>query len=172
MTLEEAKKLLSANNIPFELVEYSDEKDCKVIAIVIKSNNGKKDIELQCNGLDGIFTVQNMYFGNLSFDLFEADEEEWAEIILSYIKNIQEGKGKVITANNIEKNCWLWDTYYDLSCDESIFGKKEFEEDLAEIYGSGPVAEGIIGKILDRLLRTKIQYEIYDWNTYQCIIKE
>ena len=57
MTLEEAKQLLRTNNIEFETLEFSKEveywrhrmlfpytknaKSCKVIAIIIKSNNEK-----------------------------------------------------------------------------------------------------------------------------------
>ena len=64
MTLDKAKTLLSENNISFELHEFNSEaeywhhttlfpytknaKPCKVIAMIIRSNNGKKDIELQC----------------------------------------------------------------------------------------------------------------------------
>ena len=64
MTLDEAKRLLSGQGIPFEVCEFENEatywhhvtlfpytknaKNCKVIALVIPSPNGEKNIELQC----------------------------------------------------------------------------------------------------------------------------
>ena len=63
MTLFEAKKLLTENDFVFEVSEFEDEatywhhtmlfpytknaRNCKVIALIITSNNGKKNIELR-----------------------------------------------------------------------------------------------------------------------------
>ena len=74
MTLDEAKALLSENNISFELLEFNNEaeywrhtslfpytknaKPCKVIAMLIKSNNGKI---LNCNSMLSVmcFVLKN-----------------------------------------------------------------------------------------------------------------
>ena len=74
MTLDDAKVLLTDNNIPFDLVEYENEKEywhhtmlfpytknaqvCKVLVLVVRSNNGKKDIELQFNEKDESFSLK------------------------------------------------------------------------------------------------------------------
>ena len=79
MTLDEAKVLLSKNGISFELREFQNEieywhhvmpfpstknaKHCKVVAIIIRSKNEKKNIELQFNAVDDIFRFQELWFG-------------------------------------------------------------------------------------------------------------
>ena len=83
MTLFEAKKLLKENNIVFEIKEFEDEaaywhhtmlfpytknaRTCKVIALIITSNNGKKNIELQFNAVDDDFLFEELHFGDFCF---------------------------------------------------------------------------------------------------------
>ena len=190
MTLDDAKVLLTDNNIPFDLVEYENEKEywhhtmlfpytknaqvCKVLVLVVRSNNGKKDIELQFNEKDGIFCFEEIRFGSYCFEvLCEVKEEKLAEELIACIREVQEGYWRVIVANNIKRRFWLWDACFDLNdTDDDISGKKAFDEAMLLIEESEKVSGGVFGKFLDKLLRTKVQYEIYDWNTYQCIVKE
>lgn len=190
MTLDDAKALLTENKISFELVEYSDEVEywhhttlfpytknaraCKVLAIVIKSNNRKKDIELQFNENNGTFCFEELRFGSFCFEILsECKEETLNENLMAYIREIQEGNWTVIIANNIEKRFWLWDGCFDLNdADDEICGRRAFEEAMLQIQVKENNHKGLLRRILARLLRTKVQYEIYDWNTYQSIIKE
>ena len=179
MILEDAKLLLVENNISFETVEYRDEKEywhhtmlfpytknaksCKVIAIVVKSNNGNKNIELQFNETDAGFVFEELSFGDFCFDFFDVLEEVLVLDLISNIKKIQEGKLTVVLANNLKKRCWIGDAVFDLNDDDDLFGKKGYEEAMQRIRKP----YGFLGK----LFKSKIQYEIYDWNTYQIIVK-
>ncbi|MBE5922605.1 MAG: hypothetical protein E7269_07625 [Lachnospiraceae bacterium] len=179
MILEDAKLLLVENNISFETVEYRDEKEywhhtmlfpytknaksCKVIAIVVKSNNGNKNIELQFNETDAGFVFEELRFGDLCFEFFDVLEEVLVLDLILKIKKIQEGKLTVVLANNLKKRCWIGDAVFDLNDDDDLFGKKGYEEAMQRIRKP----YGLLGK----LFKSKIQYEIYDWNSYQCIIK-
>lgn len=173
MTLEEAKEFMRSNNIPFELREFQNEKEywrhvtmfpytknaksCKVIAMVIRSNNGKKDIELQFNAVGDGFRFEELCFGDFGYEMFGCATE-----LLDRINEIKSGSFVVIVANDIRKKCWLGDACFDMN-DDDAFGKPGFEKAMKRIKKP----KGLISK----LFNTQKQYEIYDWNTYQCIVK-
>ena len=179
MHLEEAKKLLTENNIPFELQEYPNEKEywhhtklfpytdnakiCKVIAIIIKSNNGNKHIELQFNAAESDFLFDDLRFGSFCYELFDVPEKQLKEDLLLIITEIVKGNIGIIDVNDLKKKKWLSDGSFDLSDEDDAFGKHGFEEAIAHIKSP----KGF----LDKFFKSKRQYEIYDWNTYQCIIK-
>jgi len=179
MTLNDAKILLSENNIDFEACEYDNEaaywhhcslfpytknaKNCKVIVLVIASNNKHENIELQFNEIGNEFHFEELSFGNFCFELFDCKEEILADEILTNIKEIQSGNFVVIIANNLKKRRWLGDACFDLNDDDDAFGRSGFEKAMRRINKP----KGLLSK----LFRTQKQYEIYDWNTYQCIVK-
>ncbi len=178
MTLYKAKELLSENNIPYEMCEFDDEatywhhttlfphtknaKKCKVIALIIKSNNEKKNIEIQFNSFDDDFLFEELYFGDYSFEMFDYNEDMLSNDLLSRINEIQSGDFVVIVANNLKNKSWLGDSCFDLN-DDDVFGNAGFEKAMQRIKKP----KGFIS----RLFKSKKQYEIYDWNTYHCIIK-
>lgn len=179
MTLDEVKKLLSSNGITFEIQEFQNEtaylkhltlfpytknaKPDKVIALIIKSENNKKDIELQFDEIDGIFRFEELLFGDYCYEMFDTAEEYLADELLTNINEIKSGNLTVINANNIKRKCWLYDGSFNLNDDDDSFGKPGFEKAMRRIKKP----KGLLSK----LFKSKIQYEIYDWNTYKCIIK-
>lgn len=176
MTLNEAKALLSENNISFELHEFNNEaeywrhtilfphtknaKSCKVIAIIIKSNNGKKDIELQFNAVGDVFLFEELRFGDYCYEMFDYNEDMLANDLIRSILEIKQGNMIMIVLNGIRKKRLLADACFDLSDDNDVF---RFQKALQRIKKT----KGLFSK----LLRVKKQYEIYDWNSYQCIVK-
>lgn len=178
MILEEAKLLLSENNISFEICEFENEatywrhtalfpyiknaKECKVIALIIKSNNNKKNIELQFNSVDNEFHFEEMRFGEYGFEMFDYNQEMIAVDLLEHIKEVQSGNFLVIVANDLKRKSWLGDACFDLN-DDDLFGNPGFEKAMERI--NKPKT------IILRLLKSQKQYEIYNWNTYQCIVK-
>ena len=179
MTLFEAKKLLTKNDFVFEIREFEDEatywhhttlfphtknaRNCKVIALIITSNNEKKNIELQFNAVDDDFLFEELRFGDFCFEMFDYKEEILENDLLDHINEIKGGAFSVIVANDLKNKKWLADSSFDLKDDDDLFGKPGFEKAIQQIHAP----KGFISK----LLKTKTQYEIYDWNTYQCIIK-
>lgn len=179
MTLEEAKQLLRTNNIEFETLEFSKEaeywrhrmlfpytknaKSCKVIAIIIKSNNEKKNIELQFNLKDNVFFFEELSFGDYCFEMFDYKEEYLAKDLLENIRRIMSGSFKVILANDLKKHRWLGDACFDMNDDDDVFGEQEFEKAINRIKKPK--------SFISKLTKSKVLYEIYDWNTYQRIEK-
>ena len=178
MTLSEAKELLIKNDITFEVLEFENEaeywqhitlfpytkyaKNCKVIALIIMSNNGKKNIELQFNATENEIHFEELRFGDYGFEMFDYNEEMLANDLLDHIKEIQSGNFTVIVANNLKRKCWIGDACFNLN-DDDAFGKAGFERSMKRIKKT----KGLISK----LLKSSKQYEIYDWNSYQCMIK-
>ena len=179
MTLNDAKILLSENNIVFDVREFESEtaywhhvsmfpytknaKPCKVIALIIPSNNGRNDIELQFNANDNSIRFEELWFGGYSFESFDCNEEMLADDLLDRIKEIQSGNFVVIIAIDLKNRRWLGDACFDLNDDDDAFGRQGFEKAMGRINKP----KGLLSK----LFRTQKQYEVYDWNTYQCNVK-
>lgn len=179
MTLNDAKILLSENNIDFDVYEYENEaaywhnialfpyiknaRNCKVITLTIVSNNEKKNIELQFNATGEEFHFEELWFGDYSFEMFDYNEEMLADDLLDHIKEIQSGNFVVIIANDLKNRRWLGDACFYLNEDDDAFGRQGFEKAMERINKPK--------RLVSRLFRIQKQYEIYDWNTYQCIVK-
>ena len=179
MTLSQAKDLLIQNNIEFKLLEFKNEADYlkhsmlfpytkkarsdKVIAVVIESKNGNKNIELQFNEVDGVYKFEEMRFGEFCYEMFDYAEEMLAGDLMHNIIEIKNGKLIVVALNDIKHRRWLADSCFDLSDDDETFGKIGFEKAMSKI--NNPKS------FISKLKKSKIQYEIYDWNSYQCIVK-
>ena len=179
MTLSEAKELLIKNNISFKLFEFENETEYfhhsilfpytkkarsnKVIAVVIESKNGKKNIELQFNDVNGTYQFEEMLFGEFCYEMFDYNEEMLAEDLIYNITEIIEGNMAVIVLNDIKNKRWLADARFDLSDDDAEFGKPGFQKVMQKIEKPK--------SFLSKLIKSKSQYEIYDWNTYRCIVK-
>lgn len=179
MTLDEAKELLSENSISFELCGFQNEaeywqhltlfpytkiaKNCKVMAIIIPSKNEKKNIELQFNAVDDVFRFEELSFGDYCYEMFDIKEEFLADNLLACIDEIKNGNFTVISANDIRKKCWLGDECFDRGDDDKLFGEPGFKKAMQRIQKP----KGFFAK----MSKSVKQYEIYDWNTYRCIVK-
>lgn len=179
MTLDEAKVLLSENNILFELCEFHNEaeywrhttlfpytknaKSCKVTAMIIRSNNGKKDIELQFNAVGDVFRFEELWFGDYTYEMFDYNEDTLADDLIHNILEIKQGNLIIIVRNDIRKKRLLADACFDLSDEDNAFGEPGFQKALQRIKRP----KGLFSK----LCRVKEQYEIYGWDSYQCIVK-
>ena len=172
MTLEEIKKLLSSHNIPFQTMTFQNEeeywrhialypcvknaKNCKVLALVISSVNGKKNIELQFNDMGGVFRFVDMRFGDYCCELFNRTGSELANCLIEEIQSVMSGRIVIISANDLKRKSWLGDAcfdYEDAGFQKAIGKTEKKKRFFAAVLGS------------------KIQYEIFDWNTYRNVIK-
>lgn len=174
MTLEQAKKLLADNNIQYNLIEFENEAEywfhtmkypytknarpCKVTALSIPSVNSKMNIELQFNEDGGVFRFEDMLFGAFSYEMGDIKEEFLTDEILSLINDIKSGSVAVIAANDLKRKKWLFDGSYDLNDDSFMFEKTVERIDKPK-------------SVFERLIKSKKQYEIYDWNTYRLVVK-
>ncbi len=179
MTLDEVKTLLHQNNISFHQTEYSDVADfwrhialfpktskakpCKVVSIVILSNNQKKNIELQFNDTTNGFVFEELWFGEYSFEMFDTQEEYLASEIISSVLEIIQCKCVFISANDLKNKRWLGDAVFDYEDTDDLFGNAGYQKALRKIEAPK--------KIFSKIFGARTQYEIFDWNTYRCIIK-
>ena len=178
MTLNDARILLSENNIDFNVCEYVNEatywhhrtlfpytknaKSCRVTTLIIASKNKKKNIELQFNYVGNEFCFEELSFGDYCFEMFDYNEEMLADDLLDRIKQIQSGNFVVIIANDLKNRRCLGAACFELN-DDDAFGRQGFEKAMRQINKP----KGLLSK----LFRTQKQYEIYDCNTYRCIVK-
>ena len=175
MTIEEAEKFLIENNIPFEKCSYSNEADfyrhialypnslsgktCKVITLVVRCKNGYKDIELQFNDSEMGYTFEDLYFGEYSFEFFNYKKDLLPDAIAETIDLIIQGRTVIVVANDLKRHRWLTDACYDLLEETDKYNS------VIERIQKPPT-------IVDRLLRSVRQYEIYDYEKYERFIKQ
>lgn len=178
MTLSEAKELLHKHNISFEQVEYENETEffkhitmfpytkkanpCRVIALVLHSKNEQKHIELQFNAVGDDFIFTELFFGDYGFELFDCYEEMLPNDLIEHISEITQGNLVIIVMNDIKNKRWIGDMCFSRNDNDTI-GMPGLQKALHRIKK----AKGFFAK----LFKSKKQYEIYDWISYQCIIK-
>lgn len=174
MTLEQARKMLQVNQIPFQDMEFScvaeydnhnilypntkNTSPGRVIALVIPSQNSRKNLELQFTSAGDCFRFAELWFGEYSFELFDIGEGFLEAELLDKIGQILSGNFQVIVANDLGRKRWLWDTGFDM---------KEDYADFAAVLERIQKPKSLWAKLSKR----RIQYEIYNWNTYRCILK-
>ena len=180
MTLSQAKDLLTTNSIPFQECEFASEadflyhispslyiknaKEHKYYALIVQSNNGKKHIELEFEEKNGEFVFWDLWFGDFCFEYFAGDASEDVSYLLEEIQEIMQGKHTVIMVTNPKTKRWIADAQFDRSDPEDDwFGEIGFQRMMKRIRKKRT--------IWGRLFGSKRSYEIYDWNTYQCIVK-
>ena len=136
MNLKEVKELLDKNNITYQLIQYNDDMDfwkhiiafpsntrgCKekVIVIVIESNNGKKNIEIQFDETSDGFIFGELYFGGFCYELFDMKEEYLPDELISLITEIMECKLACIELVDLKNKRWLMDASYEYEDEESM----------------------------------------------------
>lgn len=147
--------------ITFSVYEKAEFRKVKVI--VVKSNTARQNIELQFIETNGIFVFKDLYFGDYCFEFFDVRKEILATELISTVNKIQKGKTIVIVANNLKKKRWIGDAIFDLNNDDDLFGKHGYEKAMQRINKPR--------KLFGKLFKSKVQYEIYDWNSYRCIVK-
>ena len=78
--------------------------------------------------------------------------------LLDIIRQTRSGNLQVIVANDLRRKHWLWDAAFHMSEDYA-----DFAAVLERIQKPK--------SLWDKLTKRRIQYEIYNRNTYRCILK-
>ena len=180
MTINEAKALLDLNHIPFSEVHFNtvaefrthispftylkNAEEYQVKVLVATSNNKQKNIELQfideCN--DGNYTFVDLYFGEYFYELFDCQKEVLRQAIIDEINSIILNNVIIIVSYDLSKEKWCGDVIFDKTKND-VLGLPYYEKVLRQIKEKK--------RFFSKLFGSKMQYEIFDWNTYQCIIK-
>ena len=179
MTLSEAKVMLEKRRIPYQTAQYENQaefylhlspfstiahaKSCKVIALVIPSVNGVKDIELEFDQKRGEYVFVDLFFGDFCFEMFDCDPELLEADVLDIIGQIVDGKLAVIVSNDLKRKRWVMDSSFMLTDDDEVFGEPGFREAVAKAEAPKTFWQKLTGR--------KLQYDIYDWRTYRQILK-
>ena len=179
MTLDEAIQILKSRNYSYRVVEYDNEEaflrhiylfpdtrdstNCKVKSLVVPCNNEHKDIELQFNEYKGEFYFVELLFGDFCFEMNECPEIYLKNEILDIVYQITSEQLAIVLKNDLKHKKWISDDCYVLSDDDPTFGEPAFITALNKIQRPKNAAE--------KLRNSRIQYEIYSFNSYQCIIK-
>ena len=179
MTLSEVKEILRSNSILFQECEFANEadfinhifpfaytkgtKEQKYYALIIHSNNEKMHLILQFEEKNGDFVFFDLYFGDFCFEYFWWDSINCASLV-EEIQEIMNGNHTIIVVSNPKTKQWLSDSCFDRNdIDDDMFGEIGFQKAMKRIRQKKTFWEKLFG--FNR------NYEIYDWNTYECITK-
>lgn len=172
MNLSRAKELLNKKGLPYELVEYSCEGEfwkhisqfantsratpTKVISLVINSPNKHKHLELQFNKSEKDYLFCELWFGDYSFEAFDYEADILEQEILSDIESVISGGFVAFSIGDLKNRRWISDGLIEKNSE----ALEKFKQKMSR-------PKSWLGKIF----KTKIQYELYDWNTYKIAIK-
>ena len=166
MTLEEGRRLLEGEGLPFAQLHFENERaywdetcpwtltgrgrECPVTVLQVKAPNGKRHLELQ-------FVedrLEDLYFGGFGFELWEAEDLETE--LLEDIRLITGGQSWVGIAMDAKTGRWRGDGWFPRGD-----GNDSMEKTLEKLRRPRTCWE--------RLFRTRRLYEDYDWNEYHRI---
>ena len=179
MTLDIVERILRSERIIYSFCDYENEEEFlkhiylfpdlsnpdpyKVRSLIIKSNNGYKDIELQFNFMDGVYVFVEMLFGEFGFEMADCEDEYFAEALLDNLFAIFNEQVAILVRNNLTKKKWIGDSLFALDEDDPVVGEPAFFRAIERIQAPKT--------FLEQRRKTQIQYEIYTFSSYQCVIK-
>lgn len=137
--------------------------NCEVIALIIQSKNGKKNIELQFCEANECYVFEELRFGDYCYEMFDSKDALLFDEVLDRIDEIMSGSISVIVANDLKKKRWIGDACFDKNDSDDCFGIAGLEKTIRSLQRPKT--------LLSKLIGSKKQYEIYDWYSYQCIVK-
>lgn len=165
MTLEEGKRLLEGEGLPFSELYYENEnaywagscpwtltgrgRECPVTVLRIEAPNGVRHLDVVFR--DGEF--EDLCFGGFDYELWESEKPHTE--LLDCIRDVMDGKSWCIVTINRRTGRWLGD---GLVCAEE---EGSLRKKLAKLRRPRTRWE--------RLFRTQRLYEVYDWNEYHRI---
>ena len=180
MTLTQVEELLREQGISYDRTSYDGEasywhhvtlfpytknaKDCPVTVLVLKSNNGNRDIELQFNDEQGEYQFVDLRYGSFRYELFDLDATELPSTLLQLIRSVMGGSVSVLVAYDLKRKRWNYDCSFNTNDpDDTFFGKPGFEKAIRRIEAPK--------SFLAKLFHRTTQYEIYDWNHFRSVVK-
>ena len=180
MTLSQTKELLKSNFMQFTEMEFANEvdflnhisqfpytkkaKEHKFYALIIQSNNGKRHIELEFEEKNGEYVFWDLWFGDFCFEFFSDDADEDYSYLIEEIQQIMKGNCTIIIVTNPETKRRIADAQFGRNdTDDDMFGEMGFQKAMKRIRKKRTFFE--------RLFGFRRSYEIYDWNTYERIVK-
>lgn len=182
LTLCAAKALLAEHQIQFDLIEYPNAasywrhamRDAdlrrapagKTVVLVVRSNNGEKHIELEFRAESADFVLQTARFGEYVWVLTEENDQTGADMadqLLQFIRKVESGDWVVVVTYDTTHQRWLETACFDRHTADADIGEPAFQKKRAEIEKPA----GFFAK----LFRVRMEYEIYDWNSFRRVEK-
>ena len=176
MRLSEVRSLLKENQIPFETevvpgrLDYYRKKGFRprremgpFWLITVPNPNHCKNMELVFSDASDDPNLYDLEFGGYGYELFGCRGEELPCILEEEIHRILTGKANVIFASDAKTGRWFADRiYFDLP-DPDMNDMDAYRRTLSRIGAPKSLLRKLIG-------RTDV-YEIFNWFSYQKILK-
>lgn len=145
MTFDKAKALLEENNVSFSELYFDSVAEFRlhISPFAYTKNAGAYPVKV-------LVISSNNNHKNIELQFIDE------------IKSIISNDVIVICANDLIKEKWISDQIFDKK-ETDGFGLPGFERAMQRINKKKGLVANLFG--------SKTQYEIYDWNSYQCIIK-
>lgn len=176
MRINEVKTLLEENGFPYEAfivknpIEYyykkgycSSKNRKPFWLIIIPNPNHEKNIEIIFKDAEENSEFFDLEFGYYCYELFDYIDMELSSKLVQEIRDVMQGNVYIIEARDAKTGKCFWVGGYENSSDESLNNMDEFEGMIERIKAP---------KLwLWKLCKRTDMYEIYNWKTYNTIIK-
>jgi len=134
------------------------------VLLSIPNPNHKIDIQLIFNDASEDPDFSDLEFGGVWYELYDCEEDEIPQVLFTEIQRIINGSTYFIFACTVKKGIhWKWDgVYYDLP-DAEMNNMDAFRKTVGKIKSPK--------KWWKRFASKTDVYEIYNWTSYEKIIK-
>lgn len=109
----------------------------------------------------GEFIFYDLWFGDVNNEYFIYGINE--DDLLEEIRATIQGDRAIIIKKRAKNNRWLSDSRFFLDEKTDDYGESGFQNAMKRIRGKK--------SFFERLLRLDYIYEVYDWNSYERIVK-
>lgn len=129
--------------------------------LTIASNNGKMNLDVVFYKDGESYYIDDVYFGKYDFEFWHEDECDltWIEL-MDIIQSIMNGELKFRIVSRADTGAWISDRDFDLSDpeDRQDFNKYMESSDNKSVH--------------PYIRKGPMKHEIYDWNSYDCFVRE
>ncbi len=139
------------------------------VSFSITGNNGKKNLALHFDLYEGKDCFENLEFGEADTfldkmalkDIGKEQDDEYDNALFAHIRSILNADIKIIYCTNMDDGEWESEEVFDISVPKE---ERSLKRSLEDIHRKE--RRRLFGDPLPRL-----KYEIYDWNSFECIQK-
>ena len=134
------------------------------VLLSIPNPNHQIDIQIIFNDATENSDFSDLEFGGYWYELFDCEENYVAQELLTEIQRILNGNTHIIFASTVKKGMhWRWDGKYDDLPDAEMNSMDAFHKTVKKIKSPKSWWR--------RLTRRTDMYEIFNWTSYEKIVK-
>ena len=128
--------------------------------LTIVSNNGKMNLDLIFYKNEEQYDFEDIVFGRFYFEFGSIIDHDSFVDLIDIVQSIITNKMKILSVSYADTGEWILDHRFDMSDPEE---QLQFNRYMARVDKK---------KCHPYIRKGSMMHEIYDWNTYDCIVRD